>query len=190
MTKSELRKSYLSKRQLLTPTELELASSQIAARFFEKFDLSNINVLHCFISISRFNEIDTRPIFQRIWAEFPHIQTVVPRISRETDELESLKYGPDVELVHNKWQIGEPTHNERVEPGDIDIVLVPLLCVDMSGNRAGYGRGFYDRFLARCRTDCAKVGLSFFSPIEQIDDAHDGDIKLDRCITRENVFEF
>jgi len=60
----------------------------------------------------------------------------------------------------------------------------------MSGDRVGYGRGFYDRFLARCRTDCAKVGLSFFSPIEQIDDAHDGDIKLDRCIATERIYEF
>jgi 5-formyltetrahydrofolate cyclo-ligase len=190
MTKAELRKIYRAKRQLLSPGQVELASTQIAARFFETFDLSKIKVLHCFISISRFNEIDTRPIFQRIWAAFPHVKTVVPRVDHEHNELESLMYHSGVELVHSKWKIAEPSHNHRVDAAEIDVVLVPLLCFDLSGHRVGYGRGYYDRFLARCRPDCQKVGLSMFEPVESIDDAHDGDVRLDSCITPEGTYEF
>ncbi len=190
MTKAELRKSYLAKRQLLTSVELERSSAGIAAKFFESFDLAKIRVLHCFISISRFNEVDTRPIFQHVWAAYPQIVTVVPRIDRQNDELESLVYHSDVELVHSKWQIAEPSHNDRVDPAEIDIVLVPLLCADLTGHRVGYGRGYYDRFLSRCRPDCQKIGLSAFPLVETIEDAHEGDVRLDRCITPDDIYTF
>jgi 5-formyltetrahydrofolate cyclo-ligase len=179
----------LAKRQLITSSEREVASARIVTNFFSTFNLSKINILHCFISIERFGEVDTRPIFQRIWSDFPQVETVVPRINRETDELESLSYGPTTELRHNRWQIGEPVHNERVEPRDIDIVLVPLLCFDHIGHRVGYGKGYYDSLLARCRSDCQKVGLSMFPPIDIIDSS-ESDVRLDHCVTPTGVVSF
>jgi 5-formyltetrahydrofolate cyclo-ligase len=190
MTKSELRKSFLAKRQSITSSQRNVANAQIAANFFERFDLSEFKVLHCFISIERFGEVDTRPIFQRVWSEFPKITTVVPRIDHETEELESLLYGSDIELQYDRWQIGEPIHDNKVPPDQIDIVLIPLLCYDRVGHRVGYGKGYYDRFLARCRPDCQKIGLSMFPPIDKIDDAHEGDIRLDACITPSEVISF
>jgi 5-formyltetrahydrofolate cyclo-ligase len=190
VTKSELRKIYQTKRQMLLPAEREAASARIAANFFRDFDLTGICVLHCFIPIERFGEVDTRPIFQHIWSESPQIQTVVPRVNHETEALESLKYGPDVELVASRWQIHEPTHNERVEPSEIDIVLVPLLCFDTQGHRVGYGKGYYDRFLVRCRPDCLKIGISIFDPVDKIDDAHEGDVTLDFAVTPTATINF
>jgi len=189
MTKSELRKTYLAKRQMLTAAERETASAQIAANFFKTFDPAAANYLHCFIPIERLNEVDTRPIFQRIWREFPHVQTVVPRVDHEREELESLKYGPDIELVENRWQIGEPVHNEYVVPTEIDMVLVPLLCFDRRGHRVGYGKGYYDRFLGRCRTDCVKIGLSMFPPVDKIPDSYAIDVTLDHAITPDGTID-
>lgn len=190
MTKAELRKLYLAKRQALLLSERETASANIESQFFAVIDLKDVKVLHCFIPIERFAEVDTRPIFQRLWSEYPQIITVVPRVNHETEEIESLRYGPDTELVESKWQIGEPSHNERIEPDAIDIVLVPLACCDLSGHRVGYGRGYYDRFLRKTRRNCAKIGLSIFPPVDRIDDSYEGDVRLDRCITPEQVYEF
>lgn len=190
MTKSELRKVYLAKRQMLSFPERELASANIAARLFRDFDLSNVGVLHCFIHIERFGEVDTRPIFQDIWSRFPNIQTVVPRVNHQTEELDCLKYGHDTELVHNAWQIGEPAHNDHVEPKEIDTVLVPLLCFDRRGHRVGYGKGYYDRFLRRCRADCQKIGLSMFDPIDEISDVHEIDEPLDAAVTPAETIRF
>ena len=190
MTKAQLRHDYLAKRQLLSVQERERASAEIITRFFANFNLSTIKVLHCFIPIDRFGEVDTRPVFQRTWSDFPAVVTVVPRVDRDTGELESLLYGPDTELKHNRWQIGEPMHNDRVEPPEIDIVIVPLLCFDCRGHRVGYGKGYYDRFLARCRPDCQKVGLCMFAPIDAIPEAHEGDIRLDACITPTEIINF
>ena len=70
------------------------------------------------------------------------------------------------------------------------MVLVPLLACDRAGHRVGYGKGFYDRFLAACRPDCRKIGLSYFRPVEAIVDVYDGDVRLDRVITPDGVIQF
>ena len=190
MTKSELRKLFLAKRQSISPDERHNASTKITANFFNSFDLAKVKAIHCFISIERFGEVDTHPIFQRLWSDFPSVVTAVPRINRETGELESIKYAGDTELQYDRWQISEPIHNDHLDPTDIDIVLVPLLCFDRSGHRVGYGKGYYDRFLAHCRSDCQKVGLSIFPPIDVIDDAHDGDFRLNCCVTPNEIVRF
>jgi 5-formyltetrahydrofolate cyclo-ligase len=190
MTKSELRNTFLAKRQILSPAKHEALSARIVSEFLNAHNLTSVNTLHCYIPIERFAEVDTRPIFQRLWSEYPQIVTVVPRVNHQTEEIESLRYGPDTELVESRWQIGEPSHDERVDPLEIDMVLVPLVCFDLDGHRVGYGRGYYDRFLRKTRSDCRKIGLSIFPPVDQIDDSHEGDVRLDRFITPEQVYEF
>jgi 5-formyltetrahydrofolate cyclo-ligase len=183
MTKAELRKHYLQKQKALSPAERAQKSELIAKLFFENFDLTGIRYLHCFIALEKFNEIDTLPVFQKLWRDHPGISTLVPRIEPEGYDLSHLRFTADTELVHNAWEIREPTHDERVEPEKIDMVLVPLLAFDAQGHRVGYGKGFYDRFLARCRPDCLKIGLSYFPPVAGIDDAGGHDIALDAFIT-------
>jgi 5-formyltetrahydrofolate cyclo-ligase len=183
MTKSELRKLYLQKQKALSPEERAEKSQALAERFFESFDLTGIRYLHCFIALEKFNEIDTLPIFQRVWRDHPDIATLVPRIEPEGYNLSHLHFKADTELVRNSWEISEPAHGTHVEPGRIDMVLAPLLAFDARGHRAGYGKGFYDRFLAQCRPDCMKIGLSYFPPAAEIYDAGEHDIALDAFVT-------
>lgn len=187
--KAELRKSCLEKQKALTPDETAGKSAAIATRFFEAFDVSAINYLHCFIPIGKFNEVDTRGIFERIWREFPQVNTVVPRVEAGYD-MAHLRFTAETELVQNAWEINEPSSGDAVAPELIDIVVIPLLAYDKSGHRAGYGKGFYDRFLAKCRADCLKVGLSYFPPVEKIEDAGAHDILLDAVVTPESIYRF
>lgn len=187
MTKSELRKIYLAKQTSLLPEVRTRKSQKIADQFFEDFDLGPIDFLHCFIAIEKFNEIDTAPIFHRLWAEFPHITAVVPRVDFETGEMQHLKFTPETELVKNAWEIHEPAHDEFVETDKLDMILVPLLCFDNVGHRVGYGKGFYDKFLSKCHRDRIKVGLSYFEPVEEISDANELDVKLDFCVTPDEI---
>lgn len=189
MTKSELRKIYLVRNRQISAAERAAASNAVAENFFASFDLASVAVLHCFIPIEKFNEIDTTPIFHRIWKEFQQIVTVAPRVDFQSNEMESLRYTAETELMENAWQIREPAHDEYIETSEIDMVLVPGLAFDLIGHRVGYGKGFYDRFLANCRPSCIKVGLSYFPPVESISDAWQGDIRLDRCVTPEDTLD-
>jgi 5-formyltetrahydrofolate cyclo-ligase len=190
MTKSELRKIYLARQKNLSATERTEKSRAISAQFFQKFGLANINFLHCFLPIEKFNEIDTSFIFEKIRRDFPNVKTVVPRVEFETLEMKSLIYKSETELSENVWNIREPLHDEVVETEKIDVVLVPLLCFDGEGFRVGYGKGFYDRFLKNCRTDCLKIGLSYFAPVVKIADTNKFDVTPDYCVTPKKIYDF
>lgn len=190
MLKAELRKIYLEKQKNLSPSEREQKSRQIADRFFEKFDLTKINFLHVFLPIERFNEIDTSLVFEKIRREFPRIELVAPRVNRQTNEMDNLKFKPETELLQSSWQIYEPAGDDFVETEKIDLVLAPLLCFDREGHRVGYGKGFYDRLLKKCRADCLKIGLSYFAPVKKISDINNFDISLDFCVSPENIWRF
>jgi len=190
MTKAQLRKIYLEQRGSLSLKEIEARSRLITDRFFEAFDLSIVKNLHCFISIEKFNEVDTSAIFQTIWNEFPAIRTFAPRLDREVVELQHLNYRAETVLDENVWGIREPPNEVGIDSGDIDLVIVPLLCFDVRGYRVGYGKGFYDRFLATCCPNCPKVGLSFFPSVDRIDDMDEYDVGLDQCVTPEIVYDF
>ncbi len=187
MNKVELRQQYLAKQKMLSAEDRDSASKRIADLFFSRFDLRSVRVLHCFVAIEKFNEINTRLIFAKLWRDFPEIETVVPRVDPKLDAIQSLRFTRETELVRNAWGIEEPAHDELVETQNIDIVLVPGLCFDRQGHRVGFGKGYYDRFLKTCRADCVKIGLSHFEPVEKIDDIHDGDVQLDFVITPSGI---
>ena len=190
MNKSELRRIYLQKRQALSPDDISENSRQIADRFFREFDFTAIETLHCFISIPRLREIDTALIYKRIWADFPHVRVVAPRMNAMTGEIDSVSFTCEAELVENDWGIREPAGSEMIDPFEIDAILVPVLCYDRKGNRVGYGKGFYDKFLARCRGDCRKVGLSLFPPVDTINNVGEHDVPLDHCLTPDTFYSF
>lgn len=190
MNKADLRKTYLAKQKELSVRERNAQSRLIAEQFFQNFDLSRARFLHCFLPIEKFGEIDTNLIFQRVWRDFPQIQSLVPRVNFQTFEMENLTLTAETALVENAWHIREPGGDELAETAKIDLVLAPLLCFDRKGFRVGYGKGFYDRFLKNCRADCLKIGLSFFAAVPEIADASEQDVKLDFCVTPEKVWSF
>ena len=190
MTKADLRKSYLAKQKALTADERYEASNLIATNFFGSFSLDSVRTLHCFLPIEHFKEIDTTPIIHKLWIHYPQVRTVVPRVNFESGEMESVRYTAESETDRNRWLIPEPLEGEIIAPAAIDMVLLPGLCYDLHGNRVGYGKGFYDRFLSECRGDCKKLGLSYFDPIAQIDDVYHGDVTVDFVLTSREVVAF
>lgn len=188
MTKAELRKLYLEKRSTFPAADVIALSGRIADRFFESVDLSTVRTLHCFISIPKFNEVDTSAIYNRVWRDFPDIVTVAPQTDLTTGAIESIIFNSDTEWNENSWGIREPAGGDIVEPADIDLVVVPLLCFDGRVHRVGYGKGMYDKFLARCRKDCVKVGVSLFPPVDTIADISESDVALDLVITSDAAF--
>jgi 5-formyltetrahydrofolate cyclo-ligase len=184
MMKADLRRRSLEARSNLTPAEVGASSGLIAERFFNEVGVEGVRSVHTFIRIPKFNEVDTSMIYFRLWRDHPEIMTSAPRL--ESGELSAVPFGPETEMIESSWGIREPA-GDAIDPAEIDLVVVPLLCFDRALHRVGYGKGYYDRFLARCRPDCRKVGVSLFPPVESIDDIHDGDIALDLVVTAEDT---
>ena len=189
MNKAELRKLYLEKRESLTLPEVASMSSSISEHFFREIDPLTVTSVHTFIRMKRSNEVDTSSIYYKLWSSHPWIRTFAPRTNRQEGRLENVEFSPGTELIEDKWGIREPV-GEDTDAELMDVVVVPLLCFDESGQRVGYGKGYYDEFLSRCRADCVTAGVSFFPPVERINDLHDGDVPLDVCITPNRIYRF
>lgn len=190
MTKEELRKIYLQKRRSLTDMDYEKLSIQVCENFFNQVDLSPLKVLHVFIPIVKNKEPNTTFIIERIQKRFSQISLVVPRVNHITEEMDNFLFEGFYQLEKNKWDILEPTKGKKIESNEIDLVLIPLLAFDVEGHRVGYGKGFYDKLLSKCKPDCKHIGLSLFDPVAKIDGINAHDRKLHACITPSKTWNF
>lgn len=187
MTKKEARSLYRQKRMELTEKQRVSMNDLLLIRF-QELSLPPLQTIHTYLSVAAQNEIDTSFIVRYLRFRHPGLQVVVPRV--EGGGLLHFYYEDETKLEVNQWGIPEPVDAKPADPLSIDLVLVPLLCFDAKGNRVGYGMGYYDRFLASCREDVIKVGLSYFDPEESIEDQADFDIPLDYCVTPNRLYEF
>lgn len=190
MTKQELRKVFTAKRNALSIEELQDLSAKIATRFFQHFTPSEAGVIHTFLPILKTREPDTWRIIDKLKQDYPLVKIAVPRVNPASGELENFFLENQDQLTTSTWGIPEPSTGVPVQTRTFGIILVPLLAFDKKGNRVGYGRGFYDKFLRRCEPSAKKVGLSFFGPVESVDDADAFDQPLDYCITPEGLISF
>ncbi|MEA5459683.1 5-formyltetrahydrofolate cyclo-ligase [Arcicella sp. LKC2W] len=191
MNKSSLRKYYLTKRKTLSHVEVQDKSEQIKDLFFQEIDIETVKYLHVFLPIKKQNEVDTFLIIRELQSNYSEIKIVISRIIPSTFEMQHFLFDEE-NLTENNWGILEPSGETLVEiqPNQIDLVIIPLLIFDQQGNRVGYGKGFYDRFLQQCRPETLKIGICLEEPIEQIEDVNNFDVKMDFCITFSNIYKF
>jgi 5-formyltetrahydrofolate cyclo-ligase len=73
----------------------------------------------------------------------------------------------------------------------LDLVVVPGVVFDRAGHRLGYGRGFYDRALHECRTDCMKVGFAYtFQVVDALPIVEEHDRALSVLMTEQETLNF
>jgi 5-formyltetrahydrofolate cyclo-ligase len=188
MTKEEARKTFLQKRLALSDGAYQQLNFQLYNQFFTQIDLSFINCIHIFLPIENKREPDTWPIVDRIRREFPHVRISIPKVVG--DQLENIYFEGLHQLKKNKWGILEPDLGVPTPTNKIEMVVVPLLAFDKSGNRVGYGKGFYDQFLGDCKISCKRIGISLFEPMEVISDTDDNDIVLTHCLVPSGLLRF
>lgn len=191
MTKQQLRTYYLSKRKAISAEEMAIKSQQIKDLFFDYFVLSKVENLHIFLPIVKHNEINTWLIIKYLQQNLPKIDIVIPKIISANCTLENYLFD-EKKLVENPWGIVEPSGENQVKilPIQIDLVIIPLLIFDKNGNRVGYGKGFYDRFLKECKPELLKIGVCLEEAADLIDDINEFDMKMDFCITPNKIYRF
>ena len=190
MTKAELRKFYLTERLSLSDRDFDQYNWDICENFFSQLGLDDVKVLHSFIPMENTKEPDTWMIINKVQREFSHVRISVPKINVQTIEINNFYFEDRSQLKTNVWGIPEPEYGEPTKTSEIDMVLVPMLIADQYGHRVGYGKGFYDKFLATCKASCIPVGLCFYDPIPRIDDINAHDMPLKFCATPTKVHRF
>jgi len=183
--KTFLRSHYKKKRLSLTKQEVDHLSQRVCKQL-DKLSIWRLKHYHIFISISKYNELDTSSIINKLKSEKKII--IVPKISN--NELVHIAINDQTEFSINEYGIKEPNNGHHFITENLDLIFIPLLAFDLEGHRVGYGKGYYDRFLKLTNKSSLKIGLSFFDPINKIQDIDDNDVKLDYCITPTQVHKF
>lgn len=187
MDKKQLRQKYKLLRQTLQENEIEEKSLALANQLLQ-LECWDKTTYHIFLPIVSQKEVNTEYVLQILAGKDKNI--VVSKADFETREMTHFLLTDATKFKNNEYHIPEPVDGIEVPSNKIDVVFVPLLAYDEKGNRVGYGKGFYDKFLATCRPDCIKIGVSFFTPETSIELIDLLDVKLNFCVTPEAIYRF
>ena len=187
MFKTELRKKYKELRHELTSEKVEELSLAIANQLLS-LAIWDKTYYHLFLTIAEQKEIDTEFLLHILAGKDKEI--VVSKSDFATLGMTHYLLTDNTKFQKNAYNIPEPVDGLEVPVVKIDVAFVPLLAFDVKGNRVGYGKGFYDKFLSECKPETIKIGLSFFDAEEIIEDASEKDIQLDYCVTPNRNYKF
>lgn len=187
MTKAEARKVYREKRMQLSDQERDKLEDLMLIRF-QTFATHIPDRILSFAPLEDKHEYDPYLVMNYCRFKNPAVQFYYP--VTEGEQMHAGQVNEDQAFTKNKYGIPEPADALIENPQRIDMIFVPLVAMDMSGRRVGYGKGYYDRFLQKCRKDAVTIGFSFFEPVEAISDWKPFDVPLIAGITPMNIFYF
>jgi 5-formyltetrahydrofolate cyclo-ligase len=187
MLKAELRKKYKALRNALSTTQIDNLSMNVANQLL-KLPVWEFSFYHIFLAIEEQKEVNTDYILNILSGKDKNI--VISKSDFETGLMTHFLLTDNIKIKKNSYNIPEPVDGIEISNDKIDVVFIPLLAFDKKGNRVGYGKGFYDRFLANCKPETIKIGLSFFEAETEISNVFESDVRLDYCVTPEKVYNF
>ncbi|KAF8332010.1 5-formyltetrahydrofolate cyclo-ligase [Cantharellus anzutake] len=153
--KKALRSTILEARKRIPPNERELQSREIALALTSCPEYQQSSSISCFLSID--GEVDTSSVIEDILKRGKRL--FVPRVEKISGVMEMLRiYSLDdlSKLSPGVWGIREPGKISNTGDGPrenalnstLDMIILPGVAFDSLGNRIGYGKGYYDRFIA------------------------------------------
>ena len=187
MEKRKIRKEIFQKRRELTDTEVKILSRQV---FFNVRNyLSGIEkkTTDLFAYFSCNHEVDTKE-FLCDWIS-KNRQVALPKVGDDGYAMD-FYYIHSLEEVKEGYKgIFEPRKNcVKADNSKDGIILVPGVGFDRQGNRVGYGKGFYDRYLKKHNFQ-KTIGIAFEFQIFDNIEYEKNDIRLDAVITEKQIYE-
>ena len=184
-TKREIRREVLILRDGLSEQEYRMGSLKVADRIIGHQWFYQAE--HLLIFVSYGSEIDTSEIITEALRKGKKVY--VPRV--EGDVMHFYRIGSLEELVEGYKGIREPDgtseryeEERRVERGERVLMIMPGVAFDLRRNRIGYGKGFYDKYLAdKEELQIYSIGIGF--PCQMVEEipAEENDIKSYQVIT-------
>lgn len=182
MDKEKIRDRIKAHRKQLSKQEIEDKSAKITLALFSCDALKNANTV--MVYLASFNEVRTDKITEKFLREGKRV--VAPVTDEENISLTPYLFTDAKELTNGAYGIKEPKRDFRVEKSQIDAVIVPGIAFDKNGNRMGFGKGYYDRFL---EDFCGKkIGICYDFQIIDAIPTNEHDIAMDYIISEENIY--
>ena len=178
--KAALRKEILAKRDLIPSAVKKIKDKAVEERLFGLEAIKNSQTLFLFASFR--SEVDTFGMIKRALGDRKRV--VLPKV--EGKNLGLYVISNVDELVPGYMQIPEPsvlTDDRKVTINEVDAIIVPGAAFDPSGNRIGYGGGFYDRLLAGLERPVPVIAPTYEEQVIDSVPADAHDRKVDIIVT-------
>lgn len=133
-----------------------------------------------YVSLAGEKEVDTIPMISSALLQGKRV--CVPKVVADGlrfFEIKSLEY----DLQVGSFGILEPIGGKEILPPQVELMIVPGVAFDRDGNRLGFGKGYYDRFLPKLRNKTPIIALAFdFQVIDKVPSMI-GDIRVHKIVT-------
>lgn len=183
MTKQQYRTLALAKRATLSPADQAKATERVWTALTEYLEdqfgsRSSLQVM-IYLAIPQSGEIDLLPWAELLATAHPDWTFCVPYLERGNPDMTAAAFHPlEPNLTTGPFRVPQPADYQAIDPQLIDVVIAPTLVVDVNGNRVGYGKGYYDRFLTTCRPDVLTIGVGYWAQVPPISDVDPWDYPL------------
>ncbi|WP_445494500.1 5-formyltetrahydrofolate cyclo-ligase [Photorhabdus sp. SF281] len=188
--RQNIRKKIRQQRRELTPEQQALFANQAAEKVVNHPRIYQANKIALFLSFD--GELDTRPLINQLWQQNKQIYLpVLHPFSRH--HLLFLNYQLNTQLVRNRFNIEEPPLDvQQLLPlSELDIMMIPLVAFDHTGQRLGMGGGFYDRTLSQWQQkNFYPIGLAHNCQLVDTLPSDKWDIPLPEIITPEKIWQW
>ena len=141
-SKKDIRKRVLVERSLLSEEIWAEKSYRIYEKVISHPIFLDADEIYCYIDFR--NEVGTRKILEEAWRLGKKV--AVPKILES--DMEFIYIYSQAELSPGNWGIMEPLTNTPAEGKNV-LVMMPGAVFDLDKHRIGYGKGYYDRYLAK-----------------------------------------
>ena len=187
-TKENLRLKVKLRRTSMLKEEAARISDIIAEKLFKMDEFTSAKTLSSYVAKTQMNEVHTEKVIR--YALKCGKKVLIPitnRIEKRIYFSELRNF--DLELTQGTFGILEPKKEFlRVvdNPYETDLVLVPGIAFDENGNRIGFGKGYFDKFLEGIK-NTAIIGLAYdFQTIQSIP-ASEYDVPVDIVLTEKRI---
>jgi len=176
--KSQLRIAVLRARRSLSAVTRELEATRCHQALFALPAFESAQSILCTASFS--DEISTRPIIDKALSMGKRV--ALPRVDSVTNELQLFWFDAQTVLEKSQFGIDEPALDSvPASNEDLSLILIPGIAFDGSGNRLGYGRGYYDKLLRN--TDAHTVAIAFMCQVVSSVPTESHDAQIGTLIT-------
>lgn len=182
--KNKIRKKILSQRDNLILPE-RITKSLIIEKSLLNIVLSN-KVQSILSYIHTKSEVETNYFHEQILGQ--GLSLAIPKVKGKELKFFSIS-NLDKDIEPGYYGINEPKESlEEWQKKGEEWIIIPGVVFDQNGNRLGYGKGFYDRFL-RNHSHLIKVGLAFECQLIKKIPVENHEEKIDFVITEKKIYD-
>ena len=183
--KKAIRQKNLEKRDQIPQEVRSVKNRMIKEKIFSLPEFLSSHTVLFYASFR--SEVETSGMIKESIGSGKRV--LLPKVDRENKMLRLYEIKDISELFPGYMGIPEPslTNELMASPEDVDLVIIPGVAYDYTGNRLGYGAGYYDRLLSETKKKLLVVAPAFEEQIVDMIPAEEHDVKVDIIVTDKRI---